>query len=79
MAGPETTADGSRLSGTNQVLDLAGRDVSDQHTAGWNLMLDKFAADLVANPRVIMRGGRRPRAAGRRPAGCGRGARWRSS
>lgn len=46
----EKTAEGSRLSGTSQLLDLTGRDVTDQHTAGWNMMLDNFAADLVANP-----------------------------
>lgn len=46
----ERTTAGSRLSGTSQVLDMSGHDVTDQHAAGWNLMLDKFAADLVANP-----------------------------
>ena len=50
MGRPETTADGSRLSGTSQVLDLTRRDVANQYTAGWNLLLDNFAADLVANP-----------------------------
>jgi uncharacterized protein YndB with AHSA1/START domain len=44
------TADGSRFHGTSQVLDLTGRDVKDQHAAGWNMMLDSFAADLAANP-----------------------------
>ena len=46
----EKTAAGSRLSGTSQVLDLTGCDVTDQHTAGWNLMLNNFAADLDSNP-----------------------------
>ena len=46
----EKTASGSRLSGTSQVLDLTRRDVANQYTAGWNLLLDNFAADLVANP-----------------------------
>ena len=46
----EATADGSRLSGTSQVVDLTGRDVTEEQTAGWNMMLESFAADLAANP-----------------------------
>ena len=46
----EQTANGSRFHGTSQVLDLTGRDVTDQHAAGWNMMLDNFADDLAANP-----------------------------
>ena len=45
----ERAADGSRLSGTSQVLDLTGRDLTDQHAAGWNKMFDNFAADLDAS------------------------------
>jgi len=45
----ERTAAGSRLSGTSQVLDLTGRDPTDQHAAGWNMMFDNFAADLDAS------------------------------
>ena len=46
----EATADGSRLTGTSQVVDLTGRDVTEEQTAGWNMMLESFAADLAANP-----------------------------
>ena len=46
----EATADGSRLTGTSQVVDLTGRDVTEQHTAGWNLLMESFAADLAAHP-----------------------------
>ena len=46
----EATADGSRLTGTSQVVDLTGRDVAEQHTAGWNMLLESFAADLAAHP-----------------------------
>jgi len=46
----EATADGSRLTGTSQVVDLTGRDVTEQHTAGWNMLLESFAADLAAHP-----------------------------
>ena len=46
----EATADGSRLSGISQVVDLSGRDVTQEQTAGWNMMLESFAADLAANP-----------------------------
>ena len=46
----EATAGGSRLSGTSQVVDLTGRDVAEQHTAGWHMLLESFAADLAANP-----------------------------
>ena len=46
----EATADGSRLTGTSQVVDLTGRDVTEQHTAGWNMLLANFAEDLAANP-----------------------------
>ena len=46
----EATADGSRLTGTSQVVDLTGRDVTEEQTAGWNMMLQSFASDLAANP-----------------------------
>ena len=46
----EATADGSRLSGTSQVVDLTGRDVTEEQTAGWNMLLESFAADLATNP-----------------------------
>ncbi len=48
--GFEATDTGSRLSGTGQVVDLTGRDVEDEHSAGWNMLLDNFATDLAANP-----------------------------
>ena len=46
----QATADVSRLSGTSQVVDLTGRDVTEEQTAGWNMLLESFAADLMANP-----------------------------
>ena len=46
----EATAAGSRLTGTSQVVDLTGGDVTEEQTAGWNMMLQSFAADLAANP-----------------------------
>ena len=38
---------GCILKGTSQVVDLGGRDVTGEHTAGWNMMIDNFAKDFA--------------------------------
>ena len=48
----EATGSGSRLSARSQAADFTGKDSQAQHEAGWQWLVDRFAADIAEHGPV---------------------------
>ena len=48
----KATDNGSRLTGRSQVADFMGGEPQQQHEAGWQWILDRFAADIAEHGPV---------------------------